>query len=144
MHKSLAIAAILLLAGCTTPEQDQRDKLTDLIESRVKLPEGAGRLANYARYYALDDKGNVVGVYAPGYQSPNPDLGCEELLANFTSREVQCVWPKKGDDLLAGQRGWVNGTNRLPIINDGGCGVVTLIYDLKRGLVKDIYCNGDA
>lgn len=142
MNRLFAIAAILLLFGCTTREQRQRDKLTNLIESRVVLPEGARRLADYARYYALDQNGNVVGVYVPGYSPPNPDWGCEDLLANFTTREVPCHWPEKGDNLLAGQRGWVSGTDRLPLVMDGGCGVVILIYDPKKGVVKDIHCNG--
>jgi hypothetical protein len=133
-----------LLTACTTPEQQERDLLTDRIEDRVKLPEGARRLADYARYYAFDENGLVVGVYAPGYVAPNADDACEEMLEDFTTREVPCPSETDSDRLLADQRRWVDDTDKLPLIMDGGCSVITVIYDPKAGEVKSAYCNGEA
>ena len=140
----LVIAAIHLLMACTTPEQHERDKLTDLIEARVKLPKGARLLADYARSYAFDDNGLVVGVYAPGYVAPNPEDKCEEMLEDFTSRDIPCPLESDGNRLRSGQRQWVDNINKLPAISDGGCSVLTVLFDVKRGVVKDTFCNGEA
>ena len=144
MKRLLAIAAVHLLAACTTPEQRERDRLTDQIEARVKLPKGAGRLADYARHYAIDEKGLIVGVYSRGFRWPDPDHACEELLEDFSTRMVPCPFDSDVDHLRAGQRGWVDHPDRLPSIMDGGCGVVTVVYDPKASKVRDTYCNGHA
>ena len=144
MKIPLAVASLLLLAACATQEQLERDRLTDEIEARVKLPQGAKRLSDYARYYAFDEHGMVVGVYAPGYQWPNPDDTCGELLEDMSIREIPCPSEPKGDKLLAGQRGWKDSASKLPLIADGGCSVVTLPYDPKARAVKMVECNGEA
>jgi hypothetical protein len=143
MRTLLVFSTMFLLLVCTTPEERQHNKLMDIIEARVKLPEGARGLSEYARHYAVDEKGFIVGVYAPGYRAPAPDEGCEELLENMASRPIPCEEPE-GDRLLAGQRHWVGNTDRLPLILDGGCGVITIIYDPKAGAVKSATCNGEA
>lgn len=38
-------------------------------------------------------------------------------------------------------RRWVM-FDELPTIADGGCSVIELIYDVKTGVIDDIYCNG--
>jgi hypothetical protein len=144
MKMPLAIPAVLLLAACATQEQLERDRLTDEIEARVRLPQGARKLSDYARYYAFDEQGMVVGVYAPGYEWPNPDETCGELLEDMTIREIPCPSEPKGDKLLAGQRGWKDSPSKLPLIMDGGCSVVTLLYDPKASEVKRMECNGEA
>ena len=136
--------AIQLLAACTTPEQRKRDELADRIEALVRLPKGAGRLADYARAYAFDDKGLVVGVYVPGYVAPKPDETCEQVLGDLKTREVPCPPETSGERLRSGQRRWVDDINKLPMVMDGGCSVVTVTYDLKRGVIQDTYCNGVA
>jgi hypothetical protein len=143
MKASAIVALTLGLAGCATRDQTERDRLTDRIEDRVKLPAGAMRLSSYARYYAFDEHGLVTGIYVPGYQPPNPHDTCEELLADFTSRAVPC--PTKIDDkrLLAGQRAWVE-RDSLPLVLDGGCSVVTVIYDPRIDKVTSATCNGVA
>jgi hypothetical protein len=143
MRTLCLLAPMFALLACTTPEERQHDKLMDLIESRVKLPDGAGPLSEYARHYALDEKGFVVGVYAPGNRAPNPDEICEELLEDLTTRKIPCVGAET-NRLLAGQRQWVDNTDRLPLILDGGCSVITVVYDPKAGRVKSATCNGEA
>jgi hypothetical protein len=143
MRTVLVFSGMSLLLACTTPEQRQHDALMDVIEARVKLPEGARALSEYARHYAVDETGLIVGVYAPGYRAPAPDEGCEELLENMASRPVPCEEPE-GNRLLSGQRQWVGNTDRLPLTMDGGCGVITVIYVSKAGAVKSATCNGVA
>lgn len=143
MRTVLALSVMSLLLACATPEERQHNKLMDVIEARVKLPDGARPLSEYARHYAVDQKGLIVGVYAPGYRAPGPDETCEELLEDMTSRQVPCVETER-DRLLSGQRQWVGDTDKLPLIMDGGCGVITVIYDPKAGVVKSTNCNGEA
>ena len=133
----------LLLLACTTSEQRQHNQVMDAVEARLKLPHGAGKLSEYARHYALDERGLVVGVYSPGYRAPSPNETCEELLEDMTTRTVPCEEPP-GDRLPAGQRQWVGDTSKLPGISDGGCSVITVIYDPNAGIVKSANCNGVA
>lgn len=137
------LSAMSLLTACNTPENRQHDELMEAVESRVKLPDGAKPLSYYARHYALNDEGLVVGVYAPGYRAPGPHQSCEELLENMTSRPVPCE-EDVGDRLPSGQRQWVANVNELPLIMDGGCSVITVIYDPKASMVKSTTCNGEA
>jgi hypothetical protein len=143
MRTLLVCSGMFLLLACTTQEERQHAKLMDIIEARVKLPDGARTLSEYARHYAEDENGLIVGVFAPGYRPPAADEGCEELLENMASRPVPCE-ESEGDRLMAGQRQWVGNTSTLPLIMDGGCEVITVIYDPKAGAVKSATCNGDA
>jgi len=34
--------------------------------------------------------------------------------------------------------------NGLPVVNDGGCSVVNVVFDRQKGTVKDVFCNGVA
>jgi len=139
VHLSAAVA--LFLSGCTSPEQHDRDQLTDRIESLVKLPEGAERLAYFARTYTFDERGLVVGVFASGNFAPKLDDICSEMFEDFSSREVPCSPEFESDRLLAGQRQWVDGEDKLPLILDGGCDVITIIYDPKADKVVSANCN---
>ena len=144
MKTHLLPVAVFGLLACTSPERPKDDKLLDLIESRVRLPEGSGRLSAYARHYAADENGMIIGVYAPGYRPPGPDEACEEvLIEGSTTREVPCP-EDEADRLLAGQRRWVENGGKLPGIMDGGCSVITVVYDPKAGVVKSATCNGEA
>ena len=144
--KTLALTTLcLVLSACASPDQRERDQLTDRIEQRVVLPKGAPPLAAFARHYAFDKNGLVIGIYLRGFSWPNPDDRCEELLKDLSTRQIPCTPDDaNGDRTFAGQRRWVEGTNQLPSITDGGCSMVTVIYDQRADAVKDIYCNGYA
>ena len=140
MKPFFLMAMALGLAACATPEQIERDRLIDRIEGLVKLPDGAKRLSTYARYYAFRDDGLVEGIYVPGYQAPDPNDTCEELHADFTTSIVPCP-PETGDHrLLSGQRAWVEQEN-LPLIFEGGCSIVTVLYNPKSDSVESAICN---
>ncbi|MEI9850999.1 MAG: hypothetical protein WDN24_09280 [Sphingomonas sp.] len=40
-------------------------------------------------------------------------------------------------------RKWI-GFDDLPLVLDGGCGVVSLVFDAASGTIDEIYCNGAA
>ena len=140
-----AIVVGLLLTACATPEQKTRDRLTDRIEDRVRLPEGAGQLDEYARYYAFAADGLVKGIYVPGYEPPDPNDGCSELLPDSSLRDIPCVDEGPSEyRLRVGQRRWMEDVQHLPLYFDGGCSVVTVIYDPKADKVIASDCNGQA
>lgn len=78
-----------------------------------------------------------------GQPAPGPDESCDEVLENMAVRPAPCE-ELNGARLFSGQRQWVEKTNKLPVIADGGCGVITVIYDPKAGAVKSVTCNGVA
>jgi hypothetical protein len=58
--------AVLLLVGCSPPEQNKQSSIMDEVERDVKLPPGAAPLSQYKRYYAYDTNGNVLAEYVRG------------------------------------------------------------------------------
>jgi hypothetical protein len=85
------------------------------IEREVRLPPGAGALATYARYYAWRD--------------------------GKDGRKVVAVWQN-----LTGERPgrhWVTERD-FPVIMDGGCGVVSLTWDVATARIEQVACNGYA
>ena len=115
------------------------------IESKLQLPKGARPLEEYARYYTDDDRGHVIGVYViPMNDDLRPGDKCEELTANLSSHEVPCEPFKPDWAMPDGQRRWVPDQSHLPVIDDGGCGIVTVEFDRTRSTVTQAVCNGDA
>src|SRR3954462_9728332 len=116
------LAFLLLAAGCTPapaannqtgPEQALRpdpimgaeaaqEGLMDRIERVVQMPKGASDLASYSRNYAWHDENGV--------------------------RTVRGVYDRLTSNRAGGRR-WV-AERDLPLVIDGGCGIVTLSYDL--------------
>lgn len=117
----------------------------DQIEKQVHLPNGAGRLADYSRYYADDGHGEVVAVFLIiPKDEPRPGETCEELAANFTSRTVPCEPMHLPWAIPAGQRRWLKDKRDLPFINDGGCMEVDVTFNRAKSTVTSIQCNGEA
>ena len=152
MRRILARSALYLLLACDAPgaepapnsfEEQRYGKLMDDIEARIELPAGASSLSHYARYYAIDETGLVTGIFASGYRAAGPDEGCEEILEDMSSRPVPCP-DDSNDQLRSGQRRWVGDSDQLPIIMDGGCGVITVVYDPRRSVIESVTCNGVA
>jgi hypothetical protein len=91
----------------------------DEIESRVSLPTGAHRLNEYARYYAYENGDVAAEYWIPWKNDPLEDP----------------------EALAGGQRRWVSDTRRFPIVFEGGCRVVNIIFDPSRSRVKSVSCN---
>ena len=118
----------------------------DQIEKQVQLPRDARPLRDYARYYAYADTGDVKAIYlVPFDDDLKPGEGCDELLEDFTSKQVPCPdLDIPTMNLKAGQRRWMRDNRHLPAVNDGGCAVVNVSFDWKKGKVKEVRCNGFA
>lgn len=116
----------------------------DRIEAMVRMPRGAQPLAAYARFYAAVDGGRISGVYLVPSGPMPADWGCSEMTPEGESREVRCdPSVMRGDGVRAGERRWVE-ADRLPAVDDGGCGIVTLEFDTQAGRIINIECNGEA
>lgn len=104
----------------TPPAADQSEgkpelvAIMDRIEATRRMPANASPVATYARYYAWADAAKT---------------------------KVTAIYVSLGG--AAPGRRWVD-FDELPLIDDGGCGVVELIYDVKTGVIEDVYCNGIA
>jgi hypothetical protein len=116
----LLAPALLLVTGCTGPDDRAHRQIMLQIEESVQLPPGAKQLKDYARYYAKD--GNRV-----------------------VARYITLVDPANGYyDLPLGQARWVEDHRNLPAISDGGCSVVKVRYDPAAQRVEQADCNGQA
>lgn len=145
MNSLKIAAAIVLLSGCSTPQEFDRDALMNLIEKQVQLPNGARLLGDYARYYADSDGGEVVAVYLiPLDNEIPPGASCAELLEDSTTRDVPCEPMQFDWAMPAGERRWVKSEQDLPFISDGGCDQVTVVFDKAKSVVKSARCNGVA
>lgn len=90
------------------------------IESQVELPAGAYDLNDYLRYYAFDD-GHVVAVFTTFDHRSDSD-----------------------QNVRTSDRNWVGDRDKLPLILDGGCSVVNIVYDPKDRSFDQVFCNGVA
>jgi hypothetical protein len=143
---SFKIAALLMLvSGCSSPQERKREALMNKIEKQVQLPKGARPLSEYARYYADKGDGVVAAVFLiPLSDEMRPGEGCEELLENFASREVPCEPMQFEWAMPAGERRWFKDQRDLPWINDGGCAQVDVEFNIAKSTVKYVECNGEA
>ena len=97
------------------PEVTQ-DALMDRIERDLRMPEEAMPLAAYNRYYAWQQRADGM-------------------------RKVTAVYV--GARGRNGERHWV-AESALPVIDDGGCDVISLSYDVASQRIERIGCNGYA
>jgi hypothetical protein len=140
----IAFAAILL-AGCGTSDERRHDALMSRIEQTLQLPQGASQIEEYARYYAETDTAEITAVYLiPFDDAIGPNDVCEEVLADFSTREAPCPDLRPAWAMPAGQRRWVDDPRKLPMINDGGCSVIEVVFDPATSRVTRAECNGEA
>ena len=146
----LSVLTAFLVSAPATPDHGRSERLMDAIEKQVRLPEGAAPLQNYARHYASQTDGKVVGVYvlrAPA-RPRGPDWGCAEVVldgGNVTTKPVACPTdPDTSEQVAAGQRRWFDDYRKLPIIMDGGCMVVNVVFNPATRRVEHAFCNGVA
>jgi hypothetical protein len=120
MIRPLVFAGFVLATSCSSPDERHHVVLMDKVEKQVQLPEGSAPIGDYARYYAFDDRQRVVAEYI--------------MIVDTTNHTL---------DVPAGKRRWVDVGSNLPSIRDGGCSVVTVLFDPKSNKV-DAWCNGVA
>lgn len=130
--KPVQFLALLLAFGCTqAPAQNKQsappssgltavetgqEQLMNRIEREVRLPQGAGALASYARSYAWQQREDGVRKVVAVYE-------------NLTGARPGRHWVAETD---------------LPVIMDGGCGLISLSYDVAAGRIEHVECNGEA
>ena len=102
--------------GERRPRTDQSPGQPELIAIMDKI-EGAGRLPAGAA---------PLTAYARYY-----------AWADIQKTKVTAVYVKFDPP----GRSWVD-FDDLPMIADGACGVIELVYDVKRGGIDEIYCHG--
>ena len=137
--KTAGIAAtVILLTGCSPPEERRNEALMAQIEKQVQLPTGALPLNDYARFYADAGRGEVAAVYMlPSVIEKMAAEQCEQLTGIDTSKSVPCVSSENGK-MKAGQRLWVGGHENLPFEVAPGCEVITLGFDVERRRVVEL------
>jgi hypothetical protein len=114
-----AIVAVFLVQPLCAADAGWSPTQADImrLENGLKLPMApspSGPLKDYARYYA--------GIVQNGHRMIRGELVAFD----------------------AAQRGHVHITteDKFPVIMDGGCGVVNLLYDVETGKTVSIGCNG--
>jgi hypothetical protein len=136
--KPFQLLALFLTLGCAqAPAQDNagrnqaappppapsagnaagQEAIMDRIERDVRLPQGASPLAAYSRSYAWQQRGDGVRKVVAVYE-------------NLTGAPT-------------GRRRWVAETD-LPLVLDGGCGLISLSYDVASQRIEHVTCNGEA
>jgi hypothetical protein len=103
-----------LLVGTPTDASE----LIARIERQIVLPSGAGPLESYTRTYGRRD---------PDQGPPRDGM-------------IYGVLERIGDGRRVAR--WSEEPVTVPA--DGGCAVVTLTYNLARGRIERIACNGEA
>jgi hypothetical protein len=128
---------VLALCACTAQAKSPHERIMDEIENGISLPNGAYLLRDYARYYALDEKGRVWAVYALPGPPPSGHEICKDMDGAIPPekwRTVPC--PKdspEGSYLPAGHRRWMSDPLAIPTTLDTlGCEQLTFTYDAAR------------
>ena len=133
-----AYLVVLCLSACSFGS-DEREQLIETIESSVKLHDGAWSLDHYERYYTSRN-GVIEAAYilhVEGHQE-----GVLEECKNIDDAPFPC--PIAGGELRlvdAGKSTWVDDANDLPVLSDGGCDQVSIMYDPDRSKFLHIGCN---
>ena len=93
--------------------------LAESIEKQVLARNANLDLRRYARLYTHDNTGNVEGTYL------FPGIG-----------GLPSKWER-------GKSYWVE-ANEVPAVDDGGCAVISLLYNVRSEMLVFVSCNGDA
>jgi hypothetical protein len=115
------ILPALLLLGCTQAQPaapapspaEEQARIMDRIEALVRLPEGARPLAEYSRHYAWQSRRD----------------GARKVVAVYVGERNP-------------RRQWV-AENQLPLVMDGGGGIVNVSFDVAADRIEGVSCNGD-
>lgn len=147
------IAPLAFACLSTAAPADPHDRVMDEIERAIVMPDGAEPLSAYGRSYAYDGPNKVMAIYLIPQPPSDPDTGCEVMTSDLGSRpctaeEVEnSIDSEREYDLAqvpAGERRWLSSVDALPLVNDGGCSVLIVRYDLSTHRILLAACNGPA
>jgi hypothetical protein len=112
------------------------------IEQDAKLPKGAGKLDDYARFYSDAGDGQIIATYLlPSVIRQIASEECEQLTSVSSSRMVSCVLPEV-EKASAGERIWIADQGNLPFEVRPGCEVITMAYSLVERRFEELGCVG--
>ncbi len=150
--KATFSAVALLVGGACSERLSDQEAIIRVIESAVELPAGAKALKDYSRNYALRPDGKVIGVYVTPAEARDSEDGCEVALIDEGSRPCTeaeqaelATHDKTMTDLLgqANQSRWLKDYRTLPVLMDGGCDVIEIIFEPRSKRIESAQCNGD-
>lgn len=147
--------ALVTCAACSPQQPAENEKIMRAIESAVKLPVNAKAFKEYSRNYAFRPDGKVVAIYVipRSAQERESEFGCEVMLKNFGSRS--CTHTEKVEVANqekrrakrfghANQSRWFGDYRELPLLMDGGCDLIEIIYNPRLHRIQSAQCNGEA
>lgn len=155
MRRLFYTVALISGEACSQQQGSEHELITRAIETAVELPAGAKALEEYSRNYALRPDGKVMGIYvipAP-VEARDNDYGCEVMLEDFGSRpctdaeKAEIAGREKATSDLFGQANkwrWFDNYRDLPMIVDGGCDLIEIIFDPQSQRIDSTRCNGEA
>ncbi len=125
------------------------------IETEVKLPTEAKALDEYSRNYALRPDGKVIGIYVipRSTERQGSENDCEVMLKDLGSRPCTAAEKKTIADEekaaaelfgQANQSRWFDDYRDLPMILDGGCDQIEIVFDPSSRVIQSAQCNGEA
>jgi hypothetical protein len=145
-------ALILLLLVAANSPRDTRKQvaLMDEIERSLVLPAGARPLQAYGRNYAYSGSDEVTAVYllpdAPMPKGWTCSISDKSGDRDCTRAEVERMYRRdalnRARQTPAGVRRWHANSSGLPVVNDGGCMLVTVKYRISAHRVEFATCNG--
>ena len=103
------------------------------IEKAIKLPAGAHRLNDYARYYAYGANDDVIAVYVlPKLLSEQEKLDCDVMEKDLRgSHRSPCLslFREKAPIIRAGDHYWMKEWTNLPFVMERHCGDIVVVYN---------------
>jgi hypothetical protein len=110
---------LLGLAAACTPIADRDKALAAEIERQVAAAHPSLPMKRFARFYAHETDGSIRAVYLYANEGSEPILG----------KAGSVIWTTP---------------DKLPVVYDGGCSVVTVTYDPGPKKLTGARCNGVA
>ncbi|MDH7971113.1 hypothetical protein QH494_02875 [Sphingomonas sp. AR_OL41] len=111
------------------------------IDATVHLPHKAYPLRKYARFYALRPDGKIAALFYANTKSKRP--AGRFCSSDGPEGKLQSIPCPADDRPEANEQRWVN-YNELPLIFDGGCGVIDIIYNPQSAEIEETACHGMA
>ena len=140
MIRFLAPALLLAAEGCTPHIRPEQTAIMDLVERQITLPRGAKPLTAYARAYAETSKDRVSALYF----CPDAEFSsCRGAKAGGPSNGQIVLLCPPPEGMQAGERRWLDNSQSLPSVSDGGCAYVDVEFNIPAKKVVLAQCHGD-
>ena len=116
-----------------------RTVIEKAVADRLVLPQDAGPIQSYSRYFAPTKAGTVQVVYIQHEEGAREagERWCQE---EGSSGDQRCKMPGYGIT-GAGQSLWFSDTEKLPELDDGGCALISMTFNPKTKQLSDLRCN---